>query len=193
MFRMCGNAVLVFMNLGALGMVNPKPVLEKMSHEEKLSIVREVAGKYIPKNTDLLIRNSGSHHRADDIDRTKLTQMELNPAPIYIDGDRGVIAVHNEILTIDLIEKKVETPILEIQPSKIDKSCKLMPAITAITCSKMGGDTKQILLGELRGKIFIANRDTKQVSRFGDVPGKVDEIICDPEGLQVAVKLVFGK
>ena len=189
MYKLCVNATLLCTHLLTPGMEKDKAALEK---EEKISLVKKIVSEYLPKNTDLLrkIFPSSKHHVSDDIDRTKLTEIELNAAQSCIDDGKGIICVHNAIFMIDLGEKRVEDTLC-ILPSKIDNSGKLMPAITAIAYSKLGGTNKQVILGGLTGKIFVANPtnpEKNQVNLFGDVPGRVDEVLCDPEEVQIAVK-----
>lgn len=186
MYKLCVNATLLCAHVLTMGMEPSKGV---MSTQAKLSLLKNVIKTYLPENTDLLVRTLSDSQTRHAINQKQFTDQEINAAKSLICDEKGIMCVHNQIVIVDLATEKVEK-VLHINPSKIEGGDKLMPAVTALAYSKLGGKTDQILLGELRGQLFVADLEARKVNRFGNVPGRINEIICNSEGSAVALKYV---
>ena len=189
MFKLCSNAALVFTHLVALGMQNPNSTLENMTIEQKTMIAKEIAEDFLLRNTDFLVRTgSSSHHVPDDIDRRPFIKSQIDQGVICFYQDRAALCAANLVIIADLIKHK-EKKAIKISPKKIDDNDPKMPAITAITCSKMYGEEEdQIILGGLEGRVFVADPKTDKVKTLGSVKGRVNSIECDPKGKYIALK-----
>lgn len=186
MFRLCGNAALVFTHLVALGMESTNLPLE-MSRERKISTAKEIAQQFLLANTDLLVRK-GSHHVQDDIDPGLFFKEQVDKGVICFYQDRAAICAANYVIIADLIKFR-EKKAIKINPKKIDDADPTMPAITAMNFSKMyGQEEDQIVLGGLEGRVFVVDPLTENVKTLGEVKGRVNSIECHPDGKYIALK-----
>ena len=178
-----------FLLLSPLLALAMEPSKAVWTTDTQLWLLKNVVKNYLPENTDLLVHALSDSQKKYAVDRKSFTEQEINASKSLICKDKGIMCVHNEILVVDLGTEKVEK-VLQINPNKIEGSDKLMPAITALAHSKLGGKTEQIILGELRGQVFVADLEARKVNRFGQVAGRINEIVCNPEGSAIALKYV---
>lgn len=98
----------------------------------------------------------------------------------------GVLCAAHMVFIINLLNHKIKT--INI-PSKMESSDTHRPTPCAVEYAKIFGiKDEQVLLGELDGRVLIADPASYSVKTFGYVPGRILEFFIHPKGEKIAVK-----
>lgn len=115
------------------------------------------------------------------------TRAQVMAGPLCIKENKGVLCAAHAVYVINLIQNKIIKTINI--PSKIEGTDTHRPTPCVVDYAKMDGmEEEQILLGELDGRILIADPVSHLVQTFGQVPGRVLGFFVDPKGEKIALR-----
>jgi hypothetical protein len=116
-----------------------------------------------------------------------LIRNEVLAGPLCLKENRGVLCAAHMIFLINIMQNTILKTINI--PSRMEASDTHRPTPCVVDYAKIDGmDDEQIFLGELDGRISIANPTSYEIKTFGHVPGRVLGFFVDPIGEKIAVK-----
>lgn len=116
-----------------------------------------------------------------------LIKKEVMAGPLCLKDNLGILCAAHMVFVINILQNKVLKTINI--PAKLDSTDTHRPTPCAVECAKFSGAHEdQILLGELDGRVLIADPETHMVKTFGQVPGRVLGFFVDPSGQNFAVR-----
>jgi len=119
--------------------------------------------------------------------------MEMGAALIsMLDDSEGYACADNKIFKVGLDPKKKAYGVLGYTnlETKVDPEDATKPVISALKAVKAlrGAEGVRVLLGEIKGRILVANPESHEVNTFGQVNGRIGEFKVHPEGTFIAAK-----
>lgn len=184
----------------SLSIAMDKPA-QKLTAEHAKEIVRQYVtkkeGSYIKQHQESLkeVIKSSNYYKPSTPGIVALPtvaiEQEINAALVDIFEDNGYVCADNKVFVVAFDN---ETKCYRVKnfinlTGKVEQTDHSQPAIASmkVTCLQ-GAEGPRILLGELNGRLLIADADNHVIHSFGEMKGKITDIVPHPAGTHLAVK-----
>lgn len=189
-------AMLLLTSTFLLGM-EPGKVSPKSSPEgHKL---REIVTRYLTdiesrqaaaepvKDTAYYKQEMHSKFRHSVITPEPFIQEQVMAGPLCVEDNIGILCAAHIIFMVNLIQGKV-TKTINL-PGKLEQTDTHRPTPCSVAYARIAGvPEKQIIVGEIDGRVLIADPASYAVKTFGQVAGKALGLFIDPQGEKIAVR-----
>ena len=164
------------------GMLLRKLVLDHLDENERKQKAAEPVKdeKYYKKEMSSSFRNLVNTPPAAN-------NAQVMAGPLCIKDNKGVLCAAHSLFVINLIKHQIVKTIHI--PNKVTGTDRHEPTPCCVEYAKISGlDEEQVLVGELDGRVLIADPLSHAVKTFGHVPGKVLSFFVNPHGKMIAVR-----
>ena len=122
-------------------------------------------------------------------------EQEMKAALVDVFEDTGYVCADNKVFTVAFDEKSKQyrvTNYLNLT-GKVDQTDHSQPAIVSMKAARLqGAQGHRVLLGEISGRLLLADVIAHVINTFGDIPGKITDIIPHQAGTHVAIKYLLS-
>lgn len=118
-------------------------------------------------------------------------EQEINAALVDIFEDSGYVCADNKVFVVAFDK---DAGLYKVKnfvnlTGKVEQTDHSQPAIASMKVTRIqGAEGPRILLGELKGRLLIADANNHVINSFGEMKGKITEIVPHPAGTHLAVK-----
>lgn len=166
--------------------------------------VKEIVKQYVTKKEGSYIKQQQPHPKDSPYckDQTMpgvialppvAIEQEINAALVDIFEEKGYVCADNKVFVIafdkDAEQYKVKTYVN--LSGKVEQTDRSQPAIASMKVARLqGAEGPRILLGELKGRLLIADDANHVIHSLSsdEIKGKITDIVPHPAGTHLAVK-----
>lgn len=174
---------------------------QKLTVEEAKEVVKEYVtkkeGSYIKQQQESLkeVIKSSNYFKSSTPGVVALPpvaiEQEINAALVDIFEDNGYVCADNKVFVVAFDKDAGRYKVINFLnlTGKVEQTDHSQPAIASMKVTRLkGAEGPRILLGELKGRLLIADASSHVINSFGEMKGKITEIIPHPAGTHLAVK-----
>lgn len=194
------SILLLGVNIGLLGMdqAGAPSILSPKSTPQGMQM-REMVIAYLQKNESQQaaaepVKNSNYYKQELSSSQRNLVNLspgiirnEVLAGPLDLKENKGVLCAAHTLFLINIVKNTIFKTINI--PSKMESSDLHRPTPCCVKYAKLSGiDEDQILVGELDGRVLIADPQSHLLKTFGHLPGRVLAFFVDDKGEKIGVK-----